>query len=106
MRASHGPAGAVTRASVARAAAIAIVVVLAPTALLSGCGGGAKVSDVAPHSTPEITPPEAHTPENADAKKTRVTTVLGDHEHRQRSLGAPGIGRIGGGQRRKRQHLQ
>jgi hypothetical protein len=42
---------------------------------LGGCGGSARVSDVVPHGTPELTPPEDHTAETAAAKKTRVTTI-------------------------------
>ena len=59
------------RAAVSALGVLALVLGLA----LGGCGGSAKVSDVTPHSTPEITPPEGHTAENGGAKKTHVTTA-------------------------------
>ena len=58
-----------------RAALSAIVLALVLGPALAGCGGSAKVSDVVPKSTPELTPPEGHTAENSAAKKTHVTTL-------------------------------
>jgi len=77
-----------------RAAASALgVLALALGVGLGGCGGSAKVSDVVPKSTPELTPPEGHTDEYAGAKKTHVTTVAsssasnGESSHQESTEG-------------------
>jgi hypothetical protein len=74
LRAAYGTARSVSTPP-HRATLPVLASAVALALVLGGCGGGSKVSDVTPRSTPEITPPEGHSAENAGAKKTQVTTL-------------------------------